>query len=257
MMKHTLLLAATFCAATLLPAVGATAEKIVLGTEGAYAPFNGIGPDGEVRGFDVDIGNALCAAMQADCVWVTQEWDGMIPALLAKKYDAIIASMTINAARKRVIDFTDKYYTSPISFIRIKDSGVDIDDRSIRGKIVGVQSGTVAENFARGVYGDAVEVKAYGTQDEANLDLASGRVDLVAADTFVVFDFVNNPRNKAEFVGPKFTDPQYVGDGIGIGVRKEDAALRDKLNQAIARIRADGTYQAINAKYFPFDIFGD
>ena len=155
MMKHTLLLAATFCAATLLPAVGATAEKIVLGTEGAYAPFNGIGPDGEVRGFDVDIGNALCAAMQADCVWVTQEWDGMIPALLAKKYDAIIASMTINAARKRVIDFTDKYYTSPISFIRMKGSGVDIDDRSIRGKIVGVQSGTVAENFARGEIGRA------------------------------------------------------------------------------------------------------
>ena len=257
MNKHTLLIATVLSAAALSPTLGGAADTIVLGTEGAYAPFNGVDRQGRVFGFDVDIGNALCAAMKADCTWVTQEWDGMIPALLAKKYDAIVASMTINYERRRKIDFTDKYYSSPISFVRTQGSGIAVDDASIKGKRIGVQSGTVAENFVRGTYGDAVEVKAYGTQDEANLDLRSGRVDLIAADTFVVLDFVNDPDNRAEFVGPQFTDPQYVGDGIGIGVRKEDTALRDRLNRAIAQIRADGTYQRINAKYFPFDIFGD
>ena len=257
MKKHTLLIATVLSAAALSSTPGGAADNIVLGTEGAYAPFNGVDRQGRVFGFDVDIGNALCAAMKAECTWVTQEWDGMIPALLAKKYDAIVASMTINDERRRKIDFTDKYYSSPISFVRIKGSGIAVDDASIKGKRIGVQSSTVAENFVRGAYGDAVEVKAYGTQDEANLDLRSGRVDLIAADTFVVLDFVNNADNRAEFVGPRFADPHYVGDGIGIGVRKEDTALRDRLNRAIAQIRADGTYQRINAKYFPFDIFGD
>lgn len=232
--------------------------KIRMGTEGAYPPFNLIDKNGELAGFDVEIGKALCAAMEAQCEWVTSDWDGIIPALLAKKFDTIIASMSITEERKQKVAFSDKYYTTPVKFARAKGTGFEISDEALEGKIVGVQSSTVAENFLRGRFGDIVEVRAYGTQDEANLDLLSGRVDLLLADSFVLGEFLASESGQAaEFVGPAFTDKQYLGEGIGIAVRKEDTALLEKLNQAIQQIREDGTYARINAKYFDFDVYGD
>ena len=229
-----------------------------MGTEGAYPPFNFIDKDGELGGFDIEIGKALCQAMQAECEWVTSDWDGIIPALLAKKFDTIIASMSITEERKQKVAFSDKYYTTPVRFARTKGMDIEITDTDLEGKIVGVQSSTVAENFLRGRYGDIVEVKAYATQDEANLDMLSGRVDLLLADSFVLGEFLNSDNGKAiEFVGPAFTDTTYLGEGIGIAVRKEDVALQQKLNAAIRQIRADGTYAKINAKYFDFDVFGE
>lgn len=238
----------------------ATADsmKVRMGTEGAYPPFNLIDKHGELAGFDIEIGNALCEAMKADCEWVTSDWDGIIPALLAKKFDTIIASMSITNERKEKVAFTDKYYTTPVRFARAKGTDFEISEKALEGKIVGVQGSTVAENFLRGRFGEIVEVRTYGTQDEANLDLLSGRVDLLLADSFVLGEFLKSESGQqAEFVGPGFTDKKYLGEGIGIAVRKEDTALLEKLNQAIKQIRADGTYARINAKYFDFDVYGE
>ena len=234
-------------------------DKVRMGTEGAYAPFNYIDQNGELQGFDIEIGNALCAAMKVECEWVTNDWDGIIPALMAKKYDTIVASMSITEDRLKKIDFSDKYYTTPAKFVRKKGSGIEITRESLAGKTVGVQSATIHEDFLLGEYGDIVEIKTYGTQDDANLDFAAGRVDLLLADSVALLEGLlqTDAGKDAEFVGPDFTDPKYFGLGAGIGIRKGETELRDMLNAAIAQIRADGTYERINAKYFDFDVYGD
>lgn len=249
-----ILLSSLFAAVFLAGPVQAEITHVKMGTEGAYPPFNNINEDGKLVGFDIEIGNALCDAMDVTCEWVTSDWDGIIPALLAKKFDTIMASMSITEERKEKIAFTDKYYTSPVRFIRRK--GTDYTPEDISGAVVGVQSATVSENLVNGKFSDA-QVKTYAEQEQANLDLASGRVDLVAADAFVLIDFVDSEAgNDVEFVGPSYTDEEYLGEGIGIGVRKEDEELRKMLNDAIKQIREDGTYQKINAKYFDFDVYG-
>ncbi len=233
------------------------AEKLRMGTEGAYAPFNSIDKNGKLVGFDIEIGDALCKAMNQECEWVTADWDGIIPALLAKKFDTIVASMSITKERQEKIDFSGKYYTSPVKFAQPKGANIEITEKGLKGKIIGVQGGTVTENFVKGVFGKIAEVKAYGAQDEANLDFVSGRIDLLAADSFVLYDFLATKDGSfAEATGPDFDDPKYTGEGIGIGIRKGEEALKKMLNKAIAQIRADGTYKKINDKYFPFDVFG-
>lgn len=248
------LLSSVFAVLILAGPVQAEINHVKMGTEGAYPPFNNINEEGKLVGFDIEIGNALCDAMDVTCEWVTSDWDGIIPALLAKKFDTIMASMSITEERKEKIAFTDKYYTSPVRFIRRKGTNASPEDTA--GVVVGVQSATVSENLVRGRFPEA-EVKTYAEQEQANLDLASGRVDLVAADAFVLMDFVESEAgNDVEFVGPSYTDEEYLGEGIGIGVRKEDEELRAMLNDAIKQIREDGTYQKINAKYFDFDVYG-
>jgi arginine/ornithine transport system substrate-binding protein len=233
------------------------AETLKMGTEGAYAPFNLVNQEGQLEGFDIDIGNALCAEMKVECEWVTADWDGIIPALMSKKFDTIVASMSITDERKQKIDFTSKYYTSPVKFAAPKASKFDISKEGLKDKVIGVQGSTVTENFVRGMFGDVAEVKAYGAQDEANLDFVSGRVDLIAADSFVLYDFLaSKDGDFAEAVGPDFDDPKYLGEGIGIGIRKGDDELKTRLNKAIKAIRANGTYKKINEKYFAFDVYG-
>ena len=234
-------------------------KKVTLGTEGAYPPFNWIDENGDLQGFDVEIGNALCASANLECTWAVQDWDGIIPGLLAKKYDAIVASMSITEERKKKVDFTGKYYTTPAKFVRMVGSGIEITNEGLDGLAVGVQRATIHENFLRDNYGDIVDIKAYATQDEANLDFVAGRVDLLLADSMALQGgFLDTPEGAdAEFVGPDFTDPRWFGDGAGIAVRKGESELLDALNGAIAAIRADGTYKAINDNYFDFDVYGD
>jgi arginine/ornithine transport system substrate-binding protein len=255
-MKRTFVAVVT--AAALLVSLGSVAaDKIRIGVEGAYPPFSWVEPDGTLKGFDIDIARALCAQMKVECELVQQDWDGIIPALLARKYDAIVASMSITEERKKKVDFTDKYYNTPAKFARKKGSGINIDAASLKGKTVGVQRATTHDSFVTATFGDAVEVKRYGTQDEAYLDAQAGRLDLLLADSVAMNDgFLTQDAGKDwEFVGPDYADPKYFGDGAGIAVRKGDA-LREKLNAAIKAIRDNGTYKKINDKYFTFDVYG-
>lgn len=253
----------TFVAATVLMlgsslSIAGDWSKVRVGVEGAYPPFSWVEADGTLKGFDIDITMALCKEIGAECTLVQSDWDGIIPSLLAKKYDAIIASMSITDERKKKVAFTGKYYQSSAKFARKKGSDVEISKEGLAGKSVGVQRATTHDNFVSEEFGDAVEIKRYGTQDEAYLDAVSGRIDLVLADSIAMDEgFLSTDNGKDwEFVGPDFNEVKYFGEGAGIAVRKDDQDLVDKLNAAIAAIRANGVYEAINKKYFEFDVFG-
>ena len=228
------------------------ADKIKLGTEGAYPPFNLIDASGAVVGFDVEIGQALCAKMGSECEVVTSDWDGIIPALNAKKFDMIIASMSITDERKQAVDFTDPYYTNKLQFIAPKSADFETDADSLKGKIIGAQRATIAGQWLEDNLADTVTIKLYDTQENAYLDLSSGRLDGVLGDKFVNWEWLKSDAGKDfEFKG----DPVFENDKIGIAVRKGEDDLRNKLNQAIKDIVADGTYKKINDKYFPFSIY--
>lgn len=232
-------------------------DKIRIGVEGAYPPFSSLNDRGELVGFDVDIANELCATLKAQCTLVTQDWDGIIPALLARKYDAIIASMSITEERKKRVAFSKKYYSEAARFVRKKGSGIEISKRGLKGKRVGVQRATTYDNFITAKFGKAVQVKRYGTQDEAYLDLIAGRVDLIMGSAIVVQGgFLDTPQGRDfEFVGKGYTDRKFFGEGIGIAVRKGDTDLAKKFSRGIRTIRKNGRYRAINDKYFEFDIY--
>ncbi|WP_028238321.1 ABC transporter substrate-binding protein [Stutzerimonas azotifigens] len=240
-------------AAALTLACGSSfaAEKLRIGTEGAYPPFNLIDASGKVVGFDLDIAHALCAKMQTECEVVTSDWDGIIPALNAKKFDFIIASMSITEERQQAVDFTEPYYTNKLQFVAPKSVDFKTDEASLKGKSIGAQRATIAGTWLEDNLGDTVDIKLYDTQENAYLDLASGRVDAILADTFVQWEWLKSETGKDfEFKG----DPVFDNDKIGIAVRKGDDELRNNLNKALEEIIADGTYKQINDKYFPFSI---
>jgi len=233
------------------------AEKLRIGTEGAYPPFNYIDSNGKIGGFDVEIGQVLCERMKVECDVVAQDWDGIIPGLLAKKYDMIVASMFITEERKTKVSFTNPYYLAAMTHIAPKGSKItEFTNDALKGKVIGAQAGTTQADYVAAVYPDAV-LKVYPTQDEVSLDMANGRLDLEVGDLLPLLEWVTKTDDGkcCELVGKPITDPKYVGDGVGIAVRQEDNDLREKLNKALDEIRADGTYQKINAKYFPIDIY--
>ena len=227
------------------------ADKLKIGTEGAYPPFNLIDASGQVVGFDLDIAYALCAQMKDECEVVTSDWDGIIPALNAKKFDFIVASMSITEERKQAVDFTNPYYTNKLQFIAPKTSDLKTDKASLKGKVIGAQRATIAGTWLEDNLGDVVEIKLYDTQENAYLDLTSGRVDGVLADKFVNWEWLKSDAGQGfEFKG----EPVFDNDQIAIAVRKGDP-LREKLNTALKAIVDDGTYKKINDKYFPFSIY--
>jgi polar amino acid transport system substrate-binding protein len=227
-------------------------KTVRIGTEGAYPPFNYVDTNSELQGFDIDIAKALCAQMKVECIFVAQDWDGIIPALLANKYDAIVASMSITDERKQTVDFTDKYYTNALTFVVPKaDLPGGVTPKDLAGKTLGAQSATVSANFLEDNHKDA-SIKLYATQDEAYLDLANGRLDAVLADTGPSLLWL---RSDAGSCCQFFGEAVVKDDEIGIAVRKDDDDLREMLNKALAEIRADGTYEKINAEYFPFSIY--
>ncbi|MDH4986162.1 ABC transporter substrate-binding protein [Aminobacter anthyllidis] len=245
--------------AALLSAAGGAwaqdAAKLKIATEGAYPPFNSLTADGKLIGFDVDIANALCTQMKVECEIAAQDWDGIIPALQGKKFDAVVASMTITEERKKQVLFTDKYYTTPLALIAAKTSELTSPEPdALKGKTVGAQASTTQSIYAEDRYAKAgAEVKLYPTQDEAVADLTNGRLDAVVADKFVLVDWMKTTgQDCCKMIG----DLKGTESETGIAVNLENAALRDKLNAAIDAIVKDGTYAKINAKYFDFDIYG-
>lgn len=258
-MKSLLLkkLTCTFAAAALLFPAGAAAQEVVrIGTEGAYPPFNYITEAGKLTGFDVEIAQALCDEMQVKCEFITQDWDGIIPALLANKFDAIIASMSITEERKKKVDFSEKYYNTPPALAVIKGSSIKgITAADLTGKIIGAQGSTTHSNYAEAKFGDS-EVRLYPTPDEYKLDLENGRLDAVVDDIVVLSEWVNSDAGACcAVVAPLPVDPVINGEGAGIALRKGEDALRQKFNAAIKAIRASGKYAEINNKYFDFDVY--
>jgi arginine/ornithine transport system substrate-binding protein len=252
------LVVAAMIATTATGVVQAKEWKTVrFGIEGAYPPFSWTEADGSLKGFDVDMANALCEEMQVKCKIVPQDWDGIIPSLLARKYDGIIAAMSITEERKKKIDFTGKYALIPNKFIAKKGAGLDFDN--LDGVKIGVQRATTHDKYITDNYGGKVDIVRYGSFDEAYLDLANGRIAAVLGDASALEEGVlNKPGGEAyEFAGPSLTDPKWFGEGFGIAVRKQDKDLTKKLDSAIDALRASGEYQKIAAKYFNYDVYGE
>ena len=252
-----------FALAILLPPIGAVAKdwtSIRIATEGAYPPFNEIDTSGQLKGFDIDIAKALCEKIGAKCSFVAQEWSGIIPGLLAGKYDAIVASMSITDERKKSVLFTVPYYSSPPVMIGSKASKIaDWTPKGMKGKAIGAQASTTHATFLEDEYRpEGVEIRLYETQDEANDDLKAGRIDGVVAERIVLSEWMKKPDGaccevKLAIDADKYR--QIFGEGAGIAVRKGDADLAERLNDAIAVIVKDGTYRTINVKYFDFSIY--
>jgi len=258
-LTKTILAAATTLALSLGAAQAQDQMQIKIGTEGAYPPFNTLEADGTLTGFDIDIAKALCEEMNAECEFVTQDWDGIIPALVAGKFDAIIASMSITEERKQTVDFTNKYYNTPPA-IAVKGEGpftvFAATDEALAGRSIGAQSATTHSNYAEEKLSSA-DLRLYPTPDEYKLDLASGRIDAVIDDVVVLSEWLDTEDGACCKILDTLTpDPVINGEGAGIAVRKGEDELREAFNAAIEAIRENGTYQEINDKYFEFDVYG-
>jgi polar amino acid transport system substrate-binding protein len=258
-MRISLRIALAASAALLTLGVAQAQEKTLrIGTEGAYPPFNNLTADGQLVGFDVDIAKALCDEMKVKCTFVAQDWDGIIPALQAGKFDAIIASMSITPERAKQVDFTHKYYNTPSALAAPKDTplkGVTKED--LAGKTIGVATTTTHFNYASKTYTDST-VKGYPSSPEEQADLANGRVDAIQDDVVVLQQFLDSPEGACcKILGTPSPQPEEIfGPGAGIAVRKGETDLVNKFNAAIDAIRANGKYKEINDKYFKFDVYG-
>ncbi|WP_087019958.1 ABC transporter substrate-binding protein [Thaumasiovibrio subtropicus] len=251
-------------AAVMMATLGATSAiakewKVVrFGIEGAYPPFSWTEPNGDLKGFDVDMANALCEEMKVKCVLVAQDWDGIIPSLLARKYDAIIAAMSITEERKQRVDFTGKYALIPNKFVAKQGTEITFTEEGLAGVKIGVQRATTHDKYLTDNF-KSVNIVRYGTFDEAYLDLKAGRIAAVLGDASALEEgLLNKPGGDSyTFVGPSLTDPQWFGDGFGIAVRKQDKSLTAALDAAILSLREQGIYQEIAAKYFNYDVYGE
>jgi arginine/ornithine transport system substrate-binding protein len=257
MLKRTFLatIAGAALAAGLTTSTFAQSEKLRVGVEGNYPPFSMIAPDGKLQGFDIDIANAVCAEMKVECTFVQQEFDGIIPALNAKEFDLIVASMTITEARKKSVDFSDPYYDVPSRFVAKQGAFADHSPASLKGKKIVVlrnspRAAYLAENYKES------EVVLAGKETEVYMELAVGRADVAFGSSVVSAEaFLKKPEGKGfAQVGPAIRIGG--GSGVGIAVRKDDTALVGKINAALKAIKANGTYKKLADKYFDFDISG-
>lgn len=253
----TLAISAAALALTMGAASAQDMMKLKIGTEGAYPPFNNLESDGSLVGFDIDIAKALCEEMKAECEFVTQDWDGIIPALQAGKFDAIIASMSITPERLEKVDFTNKYYNTPPAIAAPKDTDIaGVTKEDLAGKVIGVQGSTTHSNYSEATYTDS-EVKLYPTADEYKLDIENGRLDAVNDDIIVLKEWLDSEGGACcKIVGTITPDENIHGPGAGIAIRKGETELVEKFNAAIDAIRANGKYKEINDKYFDFDAYG-
>jgi polar amino acid transport system substrate-binding protein len=235
----------------------ANAEAVKIGIDTSpYPPFASPDPDGNWSGWEIDIIHAVCKAAELECVITPTAWDGMIPSLTGGQIDAIMASMSITEERKKVIDFSDKYYNTPTSLLVPKGSTLKPTPDALKGKAISAQVSTIQEAYIKAHFPDS-DLKTYQTVDEGFQDVAAGRVDASLADSIAIDGFLATDAGKAccENAGPVADDPTILGAGVGVGLRKGDP-LKEKFNAAIKKIREDGTYDAITKKYFSSSIYG-
>lgn len=260
-MKMTRTLAVLFAGLAFTLGAGARdIKEIRFGTDPGNAPFEFKDKDGKLAGFDIELGNAICEHLKAKCTWVENNFDGMIPALKAKKFDAINASMSITEKRLKEIDFTHRVTLSPSRMVARANAKLAPTPESLKGKRVGVQQGTTHETYAKQKWGTAgVEVISYGKNDQIYADLQSGRLDAGLMDGVEATEnFIKKPVGQGfALTGGPIRDEKIFGQGTGLGVRKDDQDLKNALNKALADLKADGTYKKIMNKYFQVDVSGD
>ncbi|MEZ2311649.1 ABC transporter substrate-binding protein [Paraburkholderia sp. RCC_158] len=235
----------------------AAAGTLRIGVEAAYPPFESLTPAGALQGFDIDVGNALCARMGVRCVWVQNAFDGLIPALDARKFDVIDSAMNITDKRKTAIAFTSPVYVVPMQMVARRTAHLLPTASALVGKRVGVLQGSSQEDYAKHHWAPAgAEVQSYPTQDQIFADLAAGRLDASVQEATVAAEsFLSKPEGRDfDFAGPALRDDALLGAGIGLGMRKADAALRSKVNAALDSLKSDGTLSALSRKYFGRDI---
>lgn len=256
-MKKSML--AMIAGAVLAMAGTAHAEKTRVGfAPEPYPPFWVADANGNWTGWEVEMIDAVCAEAKLDCERMPVAWEGIIPALLGGKIDMIMNSMRINDERRKVIDFSDKYYEVQTAVVAAKSTEIDVKPESMAGKIIGVQVSTGQQAYAeKNFAANASEIRGYSTQDEAYQDLAAGRIDVVLDGVVAMNEFLKSASGSCcESKGFLERDPSTLGEGYGVGLRKDDAELKAKINAAIAEVRKNGTYDSITRKYFDFDIYG-
>ena len=218
-----------------------------IGTEGAYAPFNYTNADGTLGGFDIEIANAICADMQVTCEIVAQDWDGIIPGLKAGKYDAIVAAMSVTPERAQQVAFTDPYFSNALVFLAKKDSTFDpAKVTDINAHSIAAQRSTISSQWLENTYPKA-DMKLYDTLSNAFLDLGAGRVDAMISDKLPAIEWLSSTSGNNYVLKGAEID---INDNFAIAVRPNDEALQAKINTSLSNIKANGTYDKINQKYF-------
>ena len=259
---------------TLFLSFSANADKIKIGTEGAYPPWNSKDASGKLIGFEVELAWTLCRYIGQQCEIVEQDWDGMIPALIMRKFDAIMAGMSITAERQKAISFSQGYADEVASLAVMKGSdlegittseGINLTKKTgavkkdlktltsaLAGKTVCTQTATIHQNFLESGDVGKINVRTYKTQDEVNLDLASGRCDVALAAAVAFTDYAEKSGKPVVLVGPTFSGGAF-GNGVGVGIRKDDTELLKAFNKAIDKARKNGDISRIATKWFGFD----
>ena len=254
--------------------ISANADKIRIGTEGAYPPWNSKDASGKLIGFEVELAWTLCRYIGQQCEIVEQDWDGMIPALIMRKFDAIMAGMSITAERQKAISFSQGYADEVASLAVLKGSdleGIDTSEginltkktgavkkdlktltSALAGKTVCTQTATIHQNFLESGDVGKINVRTYKTQDEVNLDLTSGRCDVALAAAVAFTDYAEKSGKPVVLVGPTFSGGAF-GNGVGVGIRKDDTELLNAFNRAIDKARKNGDISRIATKWFGFD----
>ncbi len=226
-------------------ATPAMSETVRIGTEGAYAPYNYVDDNGKLAGYEIDLGNALCAEAGLTCEFVANEWDSIIPNLVAGNYDAIMAGMSITDERKQTINFSEEYYPSEPSKYAAA-AGMSFDMMSLSGKKIGVQGATIQAAYAEEHFGANNTIMSFKTFDDSVADLAAGNLDLLLADGDPLNPVIEASAGALAFVG----EGVRIGGGVGIGMRKDDTDLAVKMNAAIAALKANGTVDKLIKEYF-------
>jgi octopine/nopaline transport system substrate-binding protein len=259
-----------------MPAQAQSRKAISIAAEGASPPWSGTNDNGELYGFDIDLGKDLCRRIERECKFVAQDWDGIIPALTVGKFDVIISGMSITEKRKKSIAFTIPYAGGFNQFVMRKDLSLGSGGReeklnlsmsgkreadliaglktALSGKAIGVLRSSNSEAVLKELFGNGITLRSYDSQDNLQLDLTSGRIDGGLADYFTWRDFLKTPEGAvADFFGPELSGGLW-GPGVGAGIRKDDTALLAEFDNAIKAATADGTIRSLSIKWFDADI---
>jgi octopine/nopaline transport system substrate-binding protein len=281
-MKTKGLFKALFVSAIVVTAASAQAEektwtKITIATEGAFRPYNFTKPDGTLDGYEIELSKDLCARMKVECTMIAQPFDGIIPALNAGKFDAIMAGLTATPKREETIDFSVSYGLTPQTFATLKDSpfaklphtgetlylakdeaaaqkAIDDVAAEIKGRTIGVQTSSLGLSLLEKYFKDSTDIREYKTTDQHDLDLKSGRVDLVVASLAYLSDATKKPGNEDIVMTGPFFKGGILGRGVAVGLRKGEPELQKMFNEAIDAAKADGTVKRLSEKWFGFDV---